>query len=203
MKFIDLQNKLQELKIFNIRDLEIIDANFNKSKISSWNKKWYIKNLRKWYYIFWNLNITQSLLYFIANKLYINSYISLEFALNYYWIIPEQSFVITSVSNKKTINFETFIWNFSYKKIKSCLFWWYNIININNNKILIWDLEKVILDYFYLNKVDNIEDLKWLRWNKDILLEKIDFKKIKKYSKKYNSKIINDRVNNLFHYLWK
>ena len=39
MKFIDLQNKLQELKIFNIRDLEIIDANFNKSKISSWNKK--------------------------------------------------------------------------------------------------------------------------------------------------------------------
>jgi len=203
MKFIDLQNKLQELKIFNIRDLEIIDANFNKSKISSWNKKWYIKNLRKWYYIFWNLNITQSLLYFIANKLYINSYISLEFALNYYWIIPEQSFVITSVSNKKTINFETFIWNFSYKKIKSGLFWWYNIININNNKILIWDLEKVILDYFYLNKVDNIEDLKWLRWNKDILLEKIDFKKIKKYSKKYNSKIINDRVNNLFHYLWK
>lgn len=110
------------------------------------------------------------MLYFASNKIYQPSYISLESAFSYYGIIPEQVFTINWVSTKKTNYFKTDFWVFNYKKINPKLFFWYNIISLKENKVLIASLEKAILDYFYL--YDNIKstvDFEYLRWNKDIL----------------------------------
>lgn len=202
MKYIDIQKKLEELKVFSVEDLKLLDDKYDRSKVSGWSKLWYIKQIIRGYYIYWWYVIDQSLLYFTSNKIYFPSYISLESAFNYYWIIPEQTFRVLSISTNKTIDFNTEIWFFSYKKVKKEFFWWYKVVNIQGNKFLIADLEKAILDYFYLKPYIKDElDLEWLRWNKDLLNEKLDFKKLESYSNALDSDIIKRKVKILLNYL--
>lgn len=202
MKYIEIQKYLESLKVFWIEDLKILDDKFNKSKLSNWIKSWYITPIIRGFYLYSNIKINQSLLYFISNKIYSPSYISLESALNYYAIIPEQTFSIISVWTNKTINFDRKIWYFNYKKIKNTLFWWYKIIKVWENKFLIADLEKAILDYLYLNKnIKDENDFDWLRWNKEILNEKLNIERIKKYTNMFQSKVIEKKVNLLLNYI--
>lgn len=202
MKYIDIQKYLEKLKVFSTQDLRMLDDKYDKSKISKWKNLWYLKQIIRWFYLYSNITINQNLLFFISNKIYQPSYISLESAFNYYWIIPEQVFSVIWVSTKKSINFDSKIAYFSYKKIKSSLFWGYKIIKINDTKFLIAEIEKAILDYLYLkDKINDIEDFYWLRFNKDILLEKIDMNKLKKYTKMFGSKALEKRVNLLINYI--
>lgn len=202
MKYIDIQDNLEKLQIFSINDLKILDDKYHKSKISKWKKSWYIKQIIKWYYILDKINLNNSLLFKISNIIYNPSYISLESAFSYYWIIPEQVFSITSVSTRKTNTFHTDIWTFEYKKIKNELFFWYEVLDIKDNKILIASLEKALIDYFYLyDNVKNIIDLEYLRFNKDRLKEKLDINVLKKYSSLLNSKVVNKRVDLLVKYI--
>lgn len=202
MKYTQIQKYLEKLKVFSVEDLKNIDENYNKSKLFKWKQSWYVKQIIRWFYIYWNIKINQNILYLISNKIYSPSYISLESVFTYYWIIPEYVFSLTWVSTKKSINFNSDINYFSYKKIKSSLFWWYKIVKINDVKYLIADIEKAILDYLYLNpKVNSIEDLEWLRFNKDVLNEKLDFEKLDKYKKMFNNKALEKRVEILINYI--
>lgn len=202
MKYIDIQKYLEKLKIFSTNDLRILDDKYNKSKILKWKRSWYIKQIIKWSYILNKIDLNNLLLFNIANYIYNPSYISLESAFSYYWIIPEQVFSITSVSTKKTNIFNTDVWTFGYKKIKNELFFWYEILEIKEYKILIASLEKALIDYFYLyDNVKNIIDLEYLRFNKDILKEKLDIELLKRYSHLLNSKVVNKRVDLLVKYI--
>jgi len=202
MKYIDIQNHLEKLKVFSTNDLKILDDKYNKSKTSKWKESLYIKQIIKWYYILNKIKLNNSLLFKISNIIYNPSYISLESAFSYYWIIPEQVFSVTSVSTRKTNTFHTDIWTFEYKKIKNELFFWYEILDIHDNKILIARLEKALIDYFYLyDNVKSIIDLEYLRFNKDILKEKLNINILKKYSSLLNSKVVNKRVDLLVKYI--
>ncbi|MBM3207781.1 MAG: hypothetical protein FJZ57_04155 [Chlamydiae bacterium] len=53
----------------------------------------------------------------IANQLYGPSYISLEWALSYYGLIPEGVYAITSVSLIRSKNFKTRIGEFYYQQL--------------------------------------------------------------------------------------
>lgn len=57
-----------------------------------------------------------------ANHLYGPSYVSLQWALRYYGMIPEQVFLMTSVTTKPAIRFETPIGNFSYMRVSAQYF---------------------------------------------------------------------------------
>lgn len=202
MKYIDIQTHLEKLKVFSTNDLKILDDKYNKSKISKWKDAWYIRQIIKWFYILSKIKLNTSLLFKIANNIYNPSYISLESAFSYYWIIPEQVFSVHSVSTKKTNIFNTDIWTFSYKKIKNNLFFGYEILDINENKILMASLEKSLLDYFYLyDNVSDTVDLEYLRFNKEVLKEKLDINLLKKYCALLNSKVVNKRVNLLVKYI--
>lgn len=202
MKYTEIQKYLDEIKAFSYEDLKILDNKFNKSKLSNWKKQGYIKQIIRGFYVYWNLKIDTNVLFQISNKIYSPSYISLESAFCYYSIIPEQVFILTAVSTKKWVNFDSEIAYFSYKKIKSDLFWGYKIIKINNTKYLIAEIEKSLLDYLYLKpKINSLDDFEWLRFNKDILAEKIDFKKLEKYTKMFDNKALEKRVNLLINYI--
>ncbi|MGE4443978.1 MAG: hypothetical protein AB7E37_03225 [Candidatus Altimarinota bacterium] len=202
MKYIDIQNHLEKLKVFSSNDLKILDDKYNKSKTSKWKESLYIKQIIKGYYILNKIKLNNSLLFKISNIIYNPSYISLESAFSYYGIIPEQVFSVTSVSTRKTNTFHTDIGTFEYKKIKNELFFGYEILDIHDNKILIARLEKALIDYFYLyDNVKSIIDLEYLRFNKDILKEKLNINILKKYSSLLNSKVVNKRVNLLVKYI--
>lgn len=52
-----------------------------------------------------------------ANHLYGPSYVSLQWALRYYGMIPERVFLMTSVTTKRSKAFETPIGNFRYMQV--------------------------------------------------------------------------------------
>ncbi len=129
--------------------------------------------LRNGYYMLKDSNIS---LYFIANKLYQPSYISLEMALSYYSIIPEVVYAITSITTKATREFETNRGAFSYQRIKKEAFTGYIPKQIEGNIVMIAEPEKALADYLYF------VDLKKVSLNDRIDLREINKKKLIKYA---------------------
>lgn len=87
--------------------------------------------------------------YLLANILYQPSYLSLEFALSYYSIIPETVYTITSVTTKPTREFVSTNRTFVYKTIKKRAFLGYIPRQIDNQTFLIATPEKAMADYLY------------------------------------------------------
>lgn len=201
MQFITLKQKLKNFIIFSLQDIRKLEAGFDLRRLSEWQKKGYIKMIRKGFYIFSDLEINESALFSIANKIYHPSYVSLESALNYYNLIPEGVFTITSVSSRKTYKFKTQVASFSYHKLKPELFFGYNVIKMDNLKFKIADMEKALLDYFYFNSdMRTMDDIKSLRLNVDIL-QQLDKSKIKAYLELFDNQQLSQRIKKLLTFI--
>lgn len=138
----------------------ILGEDFKSSflvKLNSWVKKGYIIQLRRGLYMLSSSKDSINYLQ-LASKIYHPSYISLEFALSYYGVIPEAVFTITSVSTNKTAFFEVPEINtcFSYQKIKTIAFGGYFSYSINGVSYKMAEKEKALADFFYINR--NIMD---------------------------------------------
>jgi predicted transcriptional regulator of viral defense system len=122
----------------------------------------------------------------IANALYKPSYISFEYALAYYNLIPEMVYAITSATTKPTRLFDVSGKAFSYQTIKKEAFTGYSLKKIEGKNFLIAEKEKALVDYLYfvsLNKSPENDRLETKGFNK----EKIIF-----YSALFkNKKLIN------------
>lgn len=128
----------------------------------------------------------------VANKIYQPSYISLESALSFYNIIPEKTYSITSISSKATRSFMAMDQDFSYNKIKKKLFTGYCLIEKNNEKFLIAEPEKALMDYLY-----------YLSRKKTELNDRLDVshlikKKIRQWQKLFNDSQIDNLVSKLY-----
>ncbi len=108
-------------------------------------------------------------IYFIANKLYQPSYISLDVALSHYGIIPEVVYAITSITTKALREFDTLKGNFIYQRIKKGAFTGYGLKEVEKEKVLIAEPEKALADYLYF------VDLKRVSLN-----DRLELKNIKK-----------------------
>ncbi len=107
--------------------------------------------------------------FFIANKLYEPSYVSLSSALSYYGIIPETVYACTSITAKIPREFTTPKGDFIYRRIKKIAFTGYGLRFIDGENVLIAEPEKALADYLYF------VDLKRVSLN-----DRLDLKKIKK-----------------------
>lgn len=125
---------------------------------------------------------------YLANKIYEPSYVSLEFALSYHRIIPENVYEITSITTKATRRFETLGKVFSYRKVKKAVFTGYTIEKQNDVNFRIADAEKAFVDYSYFRLVDGNEPLS--RFDKT----KIDMKKALQYTKTFNNQKLTDTI---------
>lgn len=85
----------------------------------------------------------------IANKLYQPSYLSFEYALAYYNIMPEMVYSITSATTKPTREFDVQGISFSYFKIKRQAFTGYQLVSKRERNFLIAEPEKALVDYLY------------------------------------------------------
>jgi predicted transcriptional regulator of viral defense system len=195
MQIIEFQKKLSMYPIFSLQDVQKIAPNFYRIQLDRWQKKGYIKRIKKEYYYFTDREIDQNFHFYSSNKIYSPSYISLEKAFQYYDFIPEEIFQITSVSSKKTTKFTTSLGNFSYRHIKPSIFFGYRMIDYGKQKILLAEPEKAVLDYLYLNpRLKAADDFREIRINKQEFLEIIDFTKLQRYLKAFENKSLSSRV---------
>ena len=129
--------------------------------------------IEKGKYLLSNNNISD---FTLANLIYQPSYVSFEAALNFYGILSQFPYEVSSASVKKTIRkvFEGKI--FAYTHVKKDLFWGYE----KKDNILIALPEKALLDQLYIAakgyKKINLDEYS---------LDRVNIVRLKKYLSKY------------------
>jgi len=109
----------------------------------------------------------------IANRLYQPSYISFEYALAYYNVLPEMPYIVTSATTKPTRTFTYDLKDFSYLSIKKTAFTGYFPMKKEGQTVLLAGPEKALADYLYfvvLGKKPMNERLNLLNINRKKLL---------------------------------
>lgn len=195
MQFIDFQNKFSVYPVFSLQDVRKAFNNFSYRQLDRWEKKGYLKKIKRGFYCFSIQKLDQNFLFYTANKIYVPSYVSLETALKYYGLIPEEIFQITSVSTKKTVNFETSVGNFSCRRIKPSLYFGYRLAGFGQQKMLLAEPEKAVLDYLYINpRLKTVDDFVGMRVNVDEFKAQINLEKFQNYLKSFSNKQLSKRT---------
>lgn len=125
---------------------------------------------------------------FIANILTVPSYVSLEYAMGFYNLIPEKVTVYTSVTTKKTKEFINCIGRFEYRSLTPKLFFGYKKETFNEQGVFIAVPEKALADYFYLNP-DSKADFAYFESLRLQNMEILNTRIINSYIKKYNKRV--------------
>lgn len=155
MNYHEFKNKFQNQPV--ILSKEVVKLEDNRqvvlNQLRRWRKKGLIIRLKKGMYLL-NKNDRKNNLsqYFIANQLYGPSYISLEYALNFYGLIPEAVFDVTSVVTKKTARFKNEFGVYIYQHIKPDAFKGFSVVKEESGvSVFIAEPEKAVVDFLYLN----------------------------------------------------
>lgn len=201
--YINFHNTFKNDLLITPNSIKVSFPKFDITNLGIWQKKWYIKKLRKGFYMFSDTEIDTNKLFTIANRLNSPSYIGMESAMSYYSLIPEWVFSIQSISTKRINEINSPIGSFSYRTIKKELFWGYKIVNRKGISFYISDIEKTLLDYFYFNSsLGTLEDIEWLRLNKEILKKRLKIKKLKKYLKVFDNRNLEKRIYILINHIY-
>jgi predicted transcriptional regulator of viral defense system len=201
MIFLDFKNALQDYLIFNQKQIKAVFPGFDQHRLKEWQKKKYIEKLCKGFYFFSDLEITDITKYHFANQIYTPSYISLDLVLANHGLIPETVFATSSVTTLKKRNIFTDHGNFLYRTIKKELFFGYQVERLNQIQYKIADLEKAVLDYFYLNNHLNTPSLiQEIRFDCELFFELINEEKFYSYLSKFKNKSLEKRIQILKEY---
>lgn len=195
MNYINFAKELKCFPAFSRKDTEKLSEKVYDHRLADWQKKGYIKRVANGIYIFADDTLDDMNLFYLANRIYEPSYISLESAFSYYSFIPEAVYRITSVATKKKSHFKYDNIVFSYRKISPKYNFGYTLLLWRNTAIKIAEPEKAIIDYFYLNaELKTISQIEEMRFNLFSLKERIDWQKIDNYLQLYENKALTNRI---------
>jgi len=197
MKYREFKSKFRKFPVISSSHIYNVAHNPQvlKNHLVRWQKMGLVLKLKRGLYILneEDREITPSRL-FLANLLYSPSYVSLEYALGFYGLIPEKVEDLTSVTTKKTIIFKNAFGVFRYQHLKDGLFFGFKEIKDENNfPIIIAEPEKAVLDFIYLNmenfknKEADIFILSYRFQN----LESLRRKMLKDFSKRYENAVVS------------
>ena len=199
MNFVYFKNSLRDFPVFSMADIRAAQGDFDRRRLSEWQKKGYIQKIVKGYYLFSEVDIDETMLSAIANKIYKPSYISFETVMSHYRLIPESVYMITSASTRRTYLFETPLARFSYRTIKPALFFGYSILP---GSIKMAFMEKAILDYFYINpSIRTVDDFAALRVNREEMLSRLNRERLTEYIRRFNQKRLSNRMESFLGWL--
>lgn len=153
MKFDDLRTLMAERPYFRSDDLHMGRPilPFELVQLSHWTQEGKVVRLKKGFYTMSEKNRKCSLSALeLADPLYRPSYISLEWALSRYGIIPEAVGTLTMVSPLKTAKFQNEIGTFTYKHIAPDFFFGYTRERSPSLHFLATP-EKAVLDFIHLS----------------------------------------------------
>ncbi len=177
------ERRLKEKKLLVFTPLDIRRI-FGVSKVAAnfllhrYTQRKLLIRLKRGLYALYDADIPD---FYLANKLYEPSYISLEFALSYHRVIPETVYEITSVTTKATRRFRALGKIFSYHRIKREAFTGYFISKQRGLTFRISEPEKAFVDLLYLRTLAHKKPI--TRFNK----ERINKAKALRYAKLFNN----------------
>jgi predicted transcriptional regulator of viral defense system len=197
MNFWQLRNQFHDLACFNVHQVYAWQPDFEKNNLTRWTKQNLLVKLRNSWYSFPEYQKIPNIQYFVSNKIYSPSYISLHSALAFYGIIPEAVVHTTAVSSLKKVFFENTFGSFSYQKVLPELMFGYEQKLFLNKQCLIFATpEKAILDLLYLYPFyNNEQEIRELRFDEEFMQEDLNIERLNEFTEKFQSKTLKNRVN--------
>lgn len=119
----------------------------------------------------------------IANVLYRPSYISFDYALAYYNLIPEMVYEVTSATTKPTRLFTTDTLIFGYYTIKTAAYSGYVLNQEGERRFYIAEPEKAVVDYLYALTLGQRGLLGKRTFNDRLQINSLNKEKIRMYAK--------------------
>jgi predicted transcriptional regulator of viral defense system len=121
----------------------------------------------------------------LANQLYRPSYLSREWALGFYGVIPEMVVTYTSVTTRVPRCFSNDFGRFEYRHIKQDAFFGYRALQIQGYKVMLATPEKALLDLWYLSAGPwTLERMAAMRFQNG---ESIDKANLDQYAERFES----------------
>lgn len=155
MDYFSFKRKFESFPIISSSQLTFFERNAQvlRNQLVRWGKKGLIVKLKKGLYVLNDsdrkINPSRT---FLANQIYSPSYISTEYALGYYEMIPEKVVDVTSVTPRKTYKIRNTFGEFIYQHIAPKAFTGFTAVkDENSSNILIATPEKAMIDFIYLN----------------------------------------------------
>ena len=172
---------------------------FDKNNLGRWVRQGLVIKLRNGLYTFPEYLKVPDIGGYVANRMYLPSYISLHTALNFHGLIPEAIIQYSSITSLKTKTFKNPFGTFVYKSIKPECYFGYDILDFDTHKsILMATPEKAILDLLYLYPFYKSEkDFMDLRFDKSVLEETVNKDILIEFAARFNNKSLIYRINNL------
>jgi len=196
MNFQKFRNKWFDLGCISSDQIYAWRPDFDKNNISYWSKKGLIIKLRNGFYLFPEYKTRSGFAFYVANRIYRPSYISLHSALAFYGMIPESVVQITSVTSRKTATFSNAIGEFSYKTVKPDLMFGYDVKPmVEGHSFFLAKPEKALIDLLYLYPFYNTKsEIEELRLDMDFIQNDLNINLLKEYSKQIDCKALENRV---------
>lgn len=193
MKYKEFKNKIRDFPFFSSSQLLSLASNEQvlKNQLTLWQKQGLVLRLKRGLYILneedRKINPSRT---FIANQLVSPSYISMEYALFFYGLIPEKVEDITSVTTKKTTLIRNTFGTFRYQHLNTrCFMGLAEIKEEGGLPFFIATPEKGVVDFLYLNLANfrvGDKDIFWLSYRFQNTAD-LSKRRLKDFAKTFNN----------------
>ena len=182
---------------FNINQMLLCEKDFDRNNLTRWCRKGLLMKLRNQYYAFPEFRQEPDSARYVANRIYMPSYISLHSALCFYGMIPEEVVQLTSVTTLKTAKFENAFGTFHYQNVKNSLYFGFEVLTMRDgHTFLLATPEKALLDLLYLYPFyKTVQDMEELRLDEYFMQEELDTERLSEYLSRFGKKALAKRVN--------
>lgn len=199
MDYLSFRNHLYAQGCFNINQVLLWEKDFDRNNLTRWCRRGLLVKLRNEHYAFPEYRQMPGFSRIVANRIYSPSYVSLQSALSFYGVIPEEVIQLTSVTTLKTASFDNAFGVFHYQNVKESLYFGYDIKMMEGGRgVLIATPEKAILDLLYLNPFYETEqDMEELRLDEDFMQNELDMDRLSDYLARFGSQTLRKRVTRL------
>ena len=199
MDFWTFRERMFPLGCFNINQVLLWEPDFDRSNLTRWCRKGRLVKLRNEHYAFPDCLEEPGFHRYVANRIYMPSYISCHSAMSFYGMIPEEVMIITSVTTLKTAHYENPFGCFHYHNVKPMIYFGYEPkATAAGRSVLMATPEKALLDLLYLNPYYVTEqDMEDLRLDDDYMHNELNMSRLAEYLSHFESKTMELRVKTL------
>ena len=202
VNFLLFKSTFKDFPVFSTSEIGKYFPDFDAKNLVRWQEKGYLLKVRNKWYCFADYPWDERQLYWVANRIYSPSYISLESALSFYGLIPEGVFTFQSVSTLKTNAFQTPLGHFSYASVKPDWYFGYRMKPVGRLYFAIADPAKALLDLLYLRPELHSEvQFEALRLNMEAIRQQLDIPTYQLYLNEFCGPSVQRRGRRLLTYL--
>lgn len=188
--------------IIKLDDIVLRFPHIDRKQLTRWKSRWYILHVSRGIYTLPETVHDTLWRQELASTLVEPSYISLEYALSYYSLIPEEVSIITSITTKKTESYDlSGFGRYRYQSIIPRAFVGYTLLSNGRGYIAV--REKAIVDFLYLHAdYDSEEAFDEWRMNTREARESLDRWLLIEFAKIFGYKRLIAQVHTLISYIW-